>query len=774
MSSPFPLNRPFIVCFLFPVCLSFLFSNGFASIPEEMLDMSLEELMQVEVYAGTITGTERIDSPVAHTEITREMIETTPARDLLDLLEIYVPGATYVNHYQGPRIGIRGVLGDQNYSFLLLVNGRNMNLRMLQGPQYEIQNMELNDIKRIEVIRGPGSVTYGPGAIGGVINIITKSPSDTDPGLKVFAEGNLEYRYANASLQYARRFKDLSIIANAGISRSLGLDDTRFYYVCWADHCGYGFMGPDWGGQGYGSDAPHLFEDFNDRPEYKINLEAVYKEQLRFWMRYTSFQHTKLIQEQNAQEGPAFSGLEGASFVASTSYTLDLSPSIVSRSSVGFDSKRYRDHQLLFGSTLPFDDIRQRSASFSENIADARSVLEYTHSEDVKIAAGAEFEYQWYGPEWGLDRNTFLYRFQRPLQYVVLDESSEFHQYVIDSDVTTVLNETIDGNMVSLFAEGNWRLFKRATLLLSGRADKHVYADWAFSPRTALMYTLDSANHFRLVWQQSVRLPVFSDLFSEDRIAGSQAETERVSEVELAYTRMQSSNLRFRTVGFYNIVDQVAWLVDEGHAGRVGTFEAVGLELEGTYSSNHTRVGGSYSYVDQLSWDPAVPTDAYLSNMGPDSIDVPLEGYAMNRMNNIPKHALKLHLEQDIQRNLHLHVDGRVYWAFGQIDMLNQFLQAHEEHGTAQTLQTMRAIYDEMLDYGYSRPSFTTNLLLNWQFPFENVKVNASLYALNLISHNHIRYVIQYWAAGNQRQFPRQAGFVEEPRSYGLTLTFQL
>ncbi len=744
-------------------------------VPSELLDLSLEELMQVEVYSGSITGTERKNIPVATTVITRNMIRTTPARNLLDLIEIYVPGATYVNHFMGPRIGFRGVLGDQNYSFLLLVNGRDMNLRMLQGPQYELENKELNDIKRIEIIRGPGSVTYGPGAIGGVINIITTSTEDAPEGVLVNAESNLGYRYNNGFVQYAHKTDNLKIMANASFSRSTGLKDSKFYYVCWADVCGYGFMDADWGSQGYGSPAPNMMADFDDRPEYKFDFDMLYKDRLRLWMRYTSFEHIKLIQEQSSLEGPAFSGIEGASFIAMSEYGIDLSEKVHLDASAGFDSKRYRDHALMYGSQQPFDDVLQRSASFSENIISGRLVGNYSPSDHLELALGSEAEYQWYGPEWGEDKNTFLYRFQVPLMYVVLDPSSEFHQHVINNNVTTVLEDAPDGHMVSFFGEANWNIHDRTVLLLSARADKHVYADWALSPRIAVMTSLNDANHLRAVLQQSVRLPLFSDLFSQDYISNGISETERVTGVELAYTRFQTANLQFTATGYYNIVDQVAWLSEEEQAGRVGTFESVGFELEGAWSVNGRTIGGNYSFIDQLSWDAAAPTDAYLTNMGPDSIQVSLgDAYATNRMNNLPRHAIKLFYDQDFGSRFHVHVDGRAYWKYGQIDMLEMFKLAHAKYGTDHTQEVMNTIYDEMLDHGYTRPSFTSNIQVGYTLPCEKVDATLSLYAMNLLSVNHVRYVIQYWAAGNQRMFPRQCGFVEEPAVFGATLQIRL
>jgi outer membrane cobalamin receptor len=89
-----------------------------------------------------------------------------------------------MNHSVGPLPGLRGSLVDRPYKFLVNVNGVNVNIKAHYGARLELLNWELSDISRIEVIRGPGSVTYGPGAIGGVINIYTKTAREA-PGVEV-------------------------------------------------------------------------------------------------------------------------------------------------------------------------------------------------------------------------------------------------------------------------------------------------------------------------------------------------------------------------------------------------------------------------------------------------------------------------------------------------------------------------------------------------------------------------------------------------------------
>lgn len=144
------------------------------AVESEMKELSLADLMGLQNAIGTLTRMERNKVPVSVTTITQEDIRLTPARNLLDLIEALVPGAMYLDHPEQARLGMRGVIADRNYKFLLLVDGHLMNQKTHSGVVSEIQNWDMSDIKQVEIIRGPGSVTYGPGAVAGVVAITTK------------------------------------------------------------------------------------------------------------------------------------------------------------------------------------------------------------------------------------------------------------------------------------------------------------------------------------------------------------------------------------------------------------------------------------------------------------------------------------------------------------------------------------------------------------------------------------------------------------------------
>ncbi|HEX4807474.1 MAG TPA: TonB-dependent receptor, partial [Bryobacteraceae bacterium] len=97
-------------------------------------------------------------------------------------------------------IGIRGFGSRLTRSVLVLIDGRTVYTTLFAGTYWEAQDTDMLDIDRIEVIRGPGGVIWGPNAVDGVINVITKSSKDTQ-GLLVMARGG-DVDLGNVTIRY--------------------------------------------------------------------------------------------------------------------------------------------------------------------------------------------------------------------------------------------------------------------------------------------------------------------------------------------------------------------------------------------------------------------------------------------------------------------------------------------------------------------------------------------------------------------------------------------
>jgi outer membrane receptor protein involved in Fe transport len=154
-------------------------------------ELSLEELLEVEITVASNVVSSKDKQPVSITTITRRQLELSGARNLLDAIMMFVPGFFVTQTQDNVIAAFRGLAPDNNSKTMLLVNGQNMNTEFFWGPPFVfLVGSNYDYIERVEVIRGPGSVTLGQGALLGVINIVTAKGVDLSSD-KVQVEGAL-------------------------------------------------------------------------------------------------------------------------------------------------------------------------------------------------------------------------------------------------------------------------------------------------------------------------------------------------------------------------------------------------------------------------------------------------------------------------------------------------------------------------------------------------------------------------------------------------------
>ena len=157
----------------------------------ELKKLSLEQLMDVEVTSVSKKEQRVADTAAAIFVINQEDIRRSGVTTIAEALRL-APGVT-VSRIDGNSwaIGIRGFGNGLSRSVLVLIDGRSVYTPLFAGVFWEAQDMLLEDIDRIEVIRGPGGTIWGANAVNGVVNIITRSATETQ-GLLVTAGGGSE------------------------------------------------------------------------------------------------------------------------------------------------------------------------------------------------------------------------------------------------------------------------------------------------------------------------------------------------------------------------------------------------------------------------------------------------------------------------------------------------------------------------------------------------------------------------------------------------------
>ena len=147
--------------------------------PPSLTDLSLEELLATEVTSVSKKETSLAESPAAIAVITQEDIRRHGLTSLPEALRL-VPGleVARINAHSWA-ISARGFNGQYSDKLLVLLDGRVIYESRFPGVYWDAQDVVLEDLDRIEVIRGPGATLWGTNAVNGVINIITKQPTDT-------------------------------------------------------------------------------------------------------------------------------------------------------------------------------------------------------------------------------------------------------------------------------------------------------------------------------------------------------------------------------------------------------------------------------------------------------------------------------------------------------------------------------------------------------------------------------------------------------------------
>jgi iron complex outermembrane receptor protein len=146
---------------------------------DDLADLSLEELMNVEVFSVSKKAQKLSESAAAVYVLTQEDIRRSGATTIMDALRL-VPGVQVANLNRNIySISVRGFGERFANKLLVLIDGRSVYTPLFAGVYWDVQDTVLEDIDRIEVIRGPGGTIWGANAVNGVINIITKSAAET-------------------------------------------------------------------------------------------------------------------------------------------------------------------------------------------------------------------------------------------------------------------------------------------------------------------------------------------------------------------------------------------------------------------------------------------------------------------------------------------------------------------------------------------------------------------------------------------------------------------
>lgn len=755
--------------------------------------------MKLKVQTGNITQLTANESPSAITTITADQIEISQAKHLANLLEIYVPGLMLMTHSEGDKIGIRGQIAAENYKLLILVNGVNMTNMVYEGVITEIDMWDMADIEKIEVVRGPGSVTYGTGAIAGVINIITKSKANTSAGYRF----DPIYNSMGGNLQFSKKLKNSNLFFHGSFNKTSGFDSPKYYELSKDSALTERIVGNRL------SDSykaqPYL-TDGNSRPQIKLQTEYKYKENFKVWVRYTQAgqaRHFSTLSPELNSTGDTV-GTQNArwastrSFAISPSYDKEINDKLKINLNASVTSQEYIRNQNKKNEFAPGHPNNISDYAFSQTRYTAKALIDYKPNDITQIVTGFEYDLSHVRAPWFQNQDHLLIR---EGLYFISDTTNSVYYNDPNSNLNKdkgveQVGNGFDVGTFSYILETKLDLNDWLKMIVSGRLDKPTISNTMFSPRAALIGKIDDKNTIRLNLQRSLRMmPLRAQYLYYNYGESTAIETrdaESINSYEISYTRLQGLNWLFNLNAYYNDLDAV------GYTGSdlqfIGRQQLFGTELEVKYSKKSTDFTFNHSFLQQLDFDfsEELKTGSNRNNityadyhyvMTKGDYDLNLMSYG-NGINNWSNNSSRLAITHKLlNNNLVLHLNTRVFWDYtGSYDEANMYREAYENFDvsnlTAQELEgfkTQKAIFEREMDFLDDNGAFKTDFRFNGSVSYAHTikgkyKILTTIYSENLLGSQKRYYV----STGSSNVLPNRLKYMEEPTTVGfrVKLTF--
>ncbi|HEX5756885.1 MAG TPA: TonB-dependent receptor [Arenimonas sp.] len=192
------MRRALTAAALSVICLSSSLATAHSASEVDFLDLSLEQLLMVDISVSSRSSVSLLNAPSVVSVFTAADFRRMGARDLRDVLR-RVPGFELgIRSFGYAEFGMRGVITDNSEKVLILLDGLPVNEHLEGSGTIVFADLPLDNIERIEVMRGPGSALYGTNAFVGVISLISRSPGRES--LSVTARGG-SFGHAEGSVR---------------------------------------------------------------------------------------------------------------------------------------------------------------------------------------------------------------------------------------------------------------------------------------------------------------------------------------------------------------------------------------------------------------------------------------------------------------------------------------------------------------------------------------------------------------------------------------------
>ena len=543
------------------VCLNTtVFGQVDTTVIDELFEMSLTELMNQEVVTSSRFIQKSVEAASSISVITADDIRNFNYSTLGEALNSQ-RGMYLSNDRNYLSAGSRGFSRptDYNNRILIMVDGHIFN-EVVYGSAFLGNELGINmkNIEKIEIVRGPGASVYGSGAMLNIVNIIMKKGSQTD-GIQVSA-GTGSFGKNEFSANFGKKIKgiDISVSGITGFS-----DGENFYY-------------------------PEL-----DAPETNNGISEGMD-----WEKYSG------VQAKISANGFTLSGVVNtrSKGIPTGAFETDLTGDVSSRDDRYYLDASYRldikkNSSLLFRAY--YDDY-----SYSGSYPNMGSEL---YDESHGHWAGSEVQYNLQTGE----RNVFITGAE--YRQIIHSDYKEW------DNTDTYFNENFPFSFFSFYVHDQFSLFDNLKVTGGLRFDHYSIYGQSLSPRLAAVYSYSEASSLKLLYSEAFRIPNMYEAFYESEgshKSNPDIKPEKIRALELAWGHRFSENfygsLSVYRFSMLNLIDQTLDISD-GYTmfSNIGIAQGTGIEAELRYQAIK-RPGGFANISLQKSKDNI--TNKELSN----------------------------------------------------------------------------------------------------------------------------------------------------------------
>ena len=513
-------------------------------------------------------------SPAIMSVITSKQIKQMGFRTLVDVLKI-VPGFYISMDETGEReIAVRGVLDDASQKVKVLIDGHSINDVWRGGAMWNFNDLPVENIKKIEVIRGPGSALYGQNAFLAVINIITKDTEDID-GFQVTTSGG-SFDTQNYNLLFGKEYGDLKISGfldyfdTQGFSKKIE-QDTLF---------------------------PASFSKSSGRSQNRkektdLNLKLSYKN-LEVKSKYMKKRREDYIGVNDALNDESI--LKDTYIFSELTYKLSLGDRLNITPKVYYDQYNYDPffEQRPDGFVDPFG--RLHPDGLKGRLRLKQRTIGFDNQINYKVFEGNEltfgFQYEW------IHQGDIHYGTNfHPVTFAPLPFVTDF-----SNDLPFTRRAT--RQIWALYLQDEWNITKDIDITVGVRHDHFTRFEGTTNPRVGVIWRFLENAHLKLLFATAFKAPSFQELFLTNnsvKVGNPNLDPEKINTFEAGLGYNFTSHIRGNINYFFNrIRDRI--IVDTGNPkqfqnGAGARIQGVEAELKADLG-NDNYVFTNYTFQD--------------------------------------------------------------------------------------------------------------------------------------------------------------------------------